>query len=135
MEKSYPARDKKVLNMVQRPARRPFGHARGAFCLEKKTAGTPAAIIFARLPGLQQSARLEEVQALKNSIAELEETVGSTRKINRIIVSELREVVKTLEEKENPARYRSQITLAKRRIEAFTIANAQIERELSALDE
>lgn len=47
----------------------------------------------------------------------------------------LREVVKTLEEKKNPARYRSQITLAKRRIEAFTIANAQIERELSALDE
>ena len=47
----------------------------------------------------------------------------------------LREVIKTLEEKENPTRYRSQITLAKRRIEAFTIANALIERELSALDE
>lgn len=47
----------------------------------------------------------------------------------------LREVAKTLEEKENPARYRSQITLAKRRIEAFTIANALIERELNALDE
>lgn len=47
----------------------------------------------------------------------------------------LREVVKTLEEKENPARYRSRITLAKRRIGAFTIANAQIERELNALDE
>lgn len=47
----------------------------------------------------------------------------------------LRETVKTLEEKENPARYRSQITLAKRRIEAFTIANALIERELNALDE
>lgn len=47
----------------------------------------------------------------------------------------LREVVKTLKEKENPARYRSQITLAKRRIEAFTIANALIERELNALDE
>lgn len=47
----------------------------------------------------------------------------------------LREVVKTLEEKENPARYRSQITLAKRRIEAFTIANALIEWELNALDE
>ena len=47
----------------------------------------------------------------------------------------LREVVKTLEEKENPTRYRSQITLAKRRIEDFTIANALIERELNALDE
>ena len=60
MEKSCPARDKKVLNMVQRPARRPFGRARGAFCLEKKTAGTP---------GLQQSARLEEVQAAAGQLA------------------------------------------------------------------
>src|SRR5699024_4116154 len=38
--------------------------------------------------------RLEEIQGLKNSVAELEETVGSTRKINKIIVDELREVVK-----------------------------------------
>ena len=42
----------------------------------------------------------------------------------------LREVVKTLEAKENPARYKSQLTLARRRIEAFTIANALIQREL-----
>ena len=69
MEKSCPARDEKVLNMVQRPARRPFGRAQGAGCLEKKTAGTPAAIIFARLPGLQQGARLEEVQAAAGQLA------------------------------------------------------------------
>ena len=37
--------------------------------MEKKTAGTPAAIIFARLPGLQQSARLEEVQAAAGQLA------------------------------------------------------------------
>lgn len=42
----------------------------------------------------------------------------------------LRETLKTLEAKENPARYKSQITLAKRRIEAFTIADALILREL-----
>lgn len=42
----------------------------------------------------------------------------------------LREVVKTLEGKEDPARYRSQITLAKRRIKAFEIANRLIEREI-----
>lgn len=42
----------------------------------------------------------------------------------------LREVVKTLEGKENPERYKAQITLAKRRIEAFEIASGLIEREL-----
>lgn len=41
----------------------------------------------------------------------------------------LREVVKTLEAKENPARYKSQLTLARRRIEAFTIARDLVERE------
>lgn len=43
----------------------------------------------------------------------------------------LREVVKTFEKKENPKRYQSQITLAKRRIHAFTIANELIEREMA----
>lgn len=42
----------------------------------------------------------------------------------------LREVVKTLEAKDNPARYKSQLTLARRRIEAFTIARDLVEREL-----
>ena len=45
----------------------------------------------------------------------------------------LREVVKTLEAKPEPARYKSQVTLAKRRIEAFTIADALIERELESM--
>lgn len=43
----------------------------------------------------------------------------------------LYEVVKTFEAKENSERYKSQITLAKRRIQAFEIANALIEAELS----
>ncbi|MCJ0580975.1 hypothetical protein MMJ59_08625 [Enterococcus cecorum] len=43
----------------------------------------------------------------------------------------LREVVKTFEQKENSKRYQSQITLAKRRIHAFTIANELIEREMA----
>lgn len=42
----------------------------------------------------------------------------------------LREVVKTLEGKENPDRYKSQLTLARRRIEAFTLASELILREL-----
>ncbi len=46
-------------------------------------------------------------------------------------VHKLREVIKTLEEKEEPNRYRSQITLAKRRVKAFEIANVLIEAELN----
>lgn len=42
----------------------------------------------------------------------------------------LRETLKTLEAKENPERYKSQITLARRRIQAFDVALALIEREL-----
>ncbi len=42
----------------------------------------------------------------------------------------LREVVKTLQDKENPERYKAQITLAKRRIRAFEIANTFILRAL-----
>lgn len=43
----------------------------------------------------------------------------------------LREAIKSLEQKDNPQRYRPQITLAKRRVEAFEIAVALIEREIA----
>lgn len=42
----------------------------------------------------------------------------------------LREVIRTLEGKDVPERYRSQITLAKRRVKAFEIADKLIEHEL-----
>ena len=44
----------------------------------------------------------------------------------------LRETLKTLEGKESPSRYKSQITLARRRIEAFGIAVDLIEKELDS---
>ena len=40
-----------------------------------------------------------------------------------------REVLKTFSAKENPARYKSQVTLAERRIQAFEIALALIAAE------
>lgn len=43
----------------------------------------------------------------------------------------LREALRTFESKENSERYRSQITLAKRRIRAFEIANDLITREIA----
>lgn len=45
----------------------------------------------------------------------------------------LRGVVKTLRDKGKPERYKSQITLAERRIRAFETANFLIERELSGM--
>lgn len=42
----------------------------------------------------------------------------------------LRAVVKTLEGKKEPERYKAQITLAKRRIRAFELGNDLIAREL-----
>lgn len=44
----------------------------------------------------------------------------------------LRETLKTLEGRENPSRYKSQITLARRRIEAFGIAVDLIGKELDS---
>lgn len=44
----------------------------------------------------------------------------------------LRETAKTLEDMESPNRYKSQITLARRRIEAFGVAVDLIEKELDS---
>jgi len=45
-------------------------------------------------------------------------------------VHKLRETLKTLQAKDQPERYKSQITLAARRMKAFEIANALIEDKL-----
>ena len=58
-----------------------------------------------------------------------EDLLEAKRQIDSTL-HKLREVIKTFEAKENPVRYQSQITLAKRRVTAFEIANALIEKEL-----
>jgi len=63
---------------------------------------------------------------MENSNAELME---AKRQIDSTL-HKLRETVKTLEAKENPDRYKSQITLARRRIKAFELAVDLIEREM-----
>ncbi len=55
-----------------------------------------------------------------------DELKESKRQIDSTL-HKLRETVKTFESKENSERYKSQITLAKRRIKAFEIANWFIE--------
>lgn len=68
------------------------------------------------------------MQHAKNELLEAKRQIDS-------ILHKLTEALRSLEAKENPERYKSQITLAKRRIEALTIANELIERELKALGE
>ena len=61
-----------------------------------------------------------------------EELTEAGRQIDSTL-HKLRETVKTLRGKENPERYKSQITLAERRIKAFEIAAALVERELGRI--
>ena len=58
----------------------------------------------------------------KEELTEARRQIGST-------IHKLRETVKTLRGKENPERYKSQITLAERRIKAFEIAAILIDKE------
>ena len=58
-----------------------------------------------------------------------EELLEAKRQIDSTI-HKLRSTILALQGKENPARYKSQITLAQRRVKAFEIAVAVIEKEL-----
>lgn len=59
----------------------------------------------------------------------IQELVEAKRQIDSTL-HKLRETIKTFETKENASRYKSQITLAKRRVKAFEIANHFIESEI-----
>lgn len=63
----------------------------------------------------------------KEDLLEAKRQIGST-------VHKLKEVIRTFEAKEDPGRYKSQITLAKRRVAAFTLAEELVERELKELE-
>ncbi|VDG20293.1 hypothetical protein [Lactiplantibacillus mudanjiangensis] len=60
------------------------------------------------------------------------ELLEAKRQIDSTI-HKIREVIKTFEAKENPARYKSQLTLAKRRLKAFGIASQLIDARLTDL--
>ena len=60
------------------------------------------------------------------------ELIEAKRQIDSTL-HKIREVVKTFEAKEDPSRYKSQLTLARRRLKAFGIANQLIEDKLAAL--
>jgi len=58
-----------------------------------------------------------------------EELTEAARQIDSTL-HKLRETIGTLEAKPQPERYKSQITLAKRRVQAFTLANSLIAEKL-----
>ena len=58
-----------------------------------------------------------------------EDLIEAKRQIDSIL-HKLQETIITFESKENSERYKSQITLAKRRVRAFEIANHFIENEI-----
>lgn len=60
-----------------------------------------------------------------------EELLEAKRQIDSTL-HKLRETIQSLQGKEHPARYKSQITLAERRVKAFEIAVGLIEKELGA---
>lgn len=68
------------------------------------------------------------MEYLKEDLIEAKRQIDST-------LHKLRETIKTFQSKENPARYKSQITLATRRVKAFEIANFFIEKEIDNMEE
>ena len=66
------------------------------------------------------------MEVSKEALTEAKRQIDST-------LHKLRETLQTLRGKENPERYKSQITLAERRTRAFELANRLIERELSQI--
>ena len=58
-----------------------------------------------------------------------EELTEAKRQIDSLL-HKLRDTICTLRAKENPDRYKSQITLAERRVKAFEIANQLIDIEI-----
>lgn len=64
---------------------------------------------------------------------DVDELLEAKRQIDSAL-HKIREVIKTFEAKEDPSRYKSQLTLAKRRLKAFGIANQLIGEKLTDLE-
>ena len=121
------------------------GHCRSALCTEPSGGGTApgrhllplpgsgvrsglrrGVVRGAAAPGRMSGTRRRKMTCTKEELQEAKRQIDST-------LHKLRETVRTLEGKENPSRYKSQITLANRRIQAFGLAVSLIERELEQL--
>ena len=68
------------------------------------------------------------MQYTKEELAEAKRQIDST-------IHKLKQALQTLQSKEKAERYRSQITLAQRRIQAFTLASELIDKEAQQNEE
>ena len=89
---------------------------------------TVAVLLAIQAGEYEESSKASANPYTKEELAEAKQQIAST-------LHKLRETVRTLQAKEKPERYRSQITLAERRIQAFEIANHFIEAELAKITE
>ena len=80
------------------------------------------------IKGYNGSGILSEIEVIVMEYTK-EELLEAKRQIDSTL-HKLRETILTLQGKENPSRYKSQITRAHRRVKAFEIAVASIEKEL-----
>lgn len=80
------------------------------------------------IKGYNDSGTSSEIEVIAMEYTK-EELLEAKRQIDSTL-HKLRATILTLQGKENPARYKSQITLAQRRVKAFEIAAALIEKEL-----
>ncbi|MCX0403894.1 MULTISPECIES: hypothetical protein [Eubacteriales] len=67
---------------------------------------------------------------MESGVIFTQEELSEAKRQNDSTLHKLRETIKTFEEKENVHRYKSQITLAKRRMRALEISNLLIEQQL-----
>ena len=77
-----------------------------------------------KVDSIKINLRRRRMEFQKDDLIEAKRQIDST-------LHKLKETINTLEAKENTERYKSQITLAKRRVKAFEIANCLIESELA----
>lgn len=68
------------------------------------------------------------MQYTKEELAEAKRQIDST-------IHKLKQTLQTLQSKEKAERYQSQITLAQRRIQAFTLASELIDKEAQQNEE
>ena len=80
------------------------------------------------IKGYNGSCILSEIEVIAMEYTK-EELLEAKRQIDSTL-HKLRATILTLQSKENPTRYKSQITLAQRRVKAFEIAVGLIEEKL-----
>ena len=98
-----------------------------AFFWGVRVSGSCAAADFSAEKSIECKKKQEKMES---GVIFTQEELSEAKRQNDSTLHKLRETIKTFEEKENVHRYKSQITLAKRRMRALEISNLLIEQQL-----